>query len=76
MHPRISHQNKYSSSNMHPNTHIHSHTHTHTRSQYDLPKTQRQLTSEEMLKFSRDNGFIRFFETSVKDGTNINEALE
>lgn len=42
----------------------------------DLPKTQRQLSSEEIRTFSRDNGFVRFFETSVKDGTNLTEALE
>ena len=44
--------------------------------QYDLPKSQREITSEEALAFARDNGFIRYFETSVKDGTNLNEALE
>ena len=44
--------------------------------QYDLPRAQRQLSSEEIIEFAKDNGFVRHFETSVRDGTNISEALE
>lgn len=43
---------------------------------YDLPRAQRQLSSEEIIEFAKDNGFVRHFETSVRDGTNISEALE
>ena len=50
--------------------------HTHTHTQYDCPKSHRQITPEEVEAFVKDNGFIKHFETSVKDGTNINEALE
>ena len=42
----------------------------------DCPKSHRQITPEEVEVFVKDNGFIRHFETSVKDGTNINETLE
>ena len=48
----------------------------HSHIQYDCPKSHRQITPEEVETFVKDNGFIRHFETSVKDGTNINEALE
>lgn len=48
----------------------------HSHIQYDCPKSHRQITPEEVEAFVKDNGFIRHFETSVKDGTNINEALE
>ena len=48
----------------------------HSHTQYDCPKSHRQITPEEVEGFVKDNGFIRHFETSVKDVTNINEALE
>ncbi len=39
-------------------------------------KSQKQISTEEAFTFARDHGFVKCFETSVKDGTNINEALE
>jgi len=43
---------------------------------YDCPKSHRQITPEEVEVFVKDNGFIKHFETSVKDGTNVSEALD
>ncbi|XP_064400507.1 ras-related protein Rab-7L1-like [Halichondria panicea] len=42
----------------------------------DRPKNQHQISQDRAFEFARDNGFIKYFETSVKDGTNITEALE
>ena len=39
------------------------------------PKDKREVTTEEGEKFAKDNG-VKFFETSAKDGTNVNEAFE
>ena len=44
--------------------------------QCDRPKNQRQISQGEAFEFARDNSFVKYFETSVKDGTNISEALE
>ncbi len=45
-------------------------------SQCDRPRNQHQISQDRAFEFARDNGFVKYFETSVKDGTNITEALE
>ena len=44
--------------------------------QCDCPRSQKQITTEQAFSFAKEQGFVRCFKTSVKDGTNINEALE
>ncbi len=44
--------------------------------QCDRPKGQHQISQDRAFEFARDNGFVKYFETSVKDGTNLTEALE
>ena len=44
--------------------------------QCDCQRAQKQITTEEAFRFAKDQGFVKCFETSVKDGTNLNEALE
>ena len=44
--------------------------------QCDRPRGERQISSDEMFQFAKENNFIKCFETSVKDGTNLTEALE
>jgi len=44
--------------------------------QCDRPTSQYQISTEDAFSFARDNNFMKYFETSVKDGTNITESLE
>lgn len=44
-------------------------------SKCDVP-TEIQWSQAEMNKFCKDNGFLTWFETSAKDGTNIDTACE
>ena len=39
-------------------------------------RLSQEITTEQAFSFAKEQGFVRCFETSVKDGTNINEALE
>jgi len=40
----------------------------------DLVK-DRKFSTESIASFAQDNGYIGFFETSVKTNTNVNEAM-
>src|SRR5690606_28384612 len=41
----------------------------------DLPKTV-SLTEGQLHKYCKENGFIGWFETSAKKGSNVNEAVK
>jgi len=44
--------------------------------QCDCAKAEKQITSNEAFEFAQENGFVKCFEISVKDGTNVMTALE
>lgn len=42
----------------------------------DLIEESKLRNDEEVKQFAKDNGFINYFKTSCKDGTNVNECMD
>ena len=38
-------------------------------------RRKEQLSEEHIKEFCEEHGFLKFFESSAKDGTNVNEAM-
>ena len=44
--------------------------------QFDVPKRLQQITLEDIQKVATECSFLRQFQISVKDNTNVQQALE